>query len=114
MLEGVRRPGYAWLTLDVQSDGMPSVAYTPCLLPDQVGLWLLAYVPFLVATLLYVAWWSTKHTYTVLPQHTDDVPMQPLGTPRPGPPPKRVPRRFLRSLGAIAAPPLVVWLALQH
>lgn len=114
MLEGVRRPGYAWLALDVQPDGTPYVAYTPCLLPDQVQLWLLVYVPFLVMTLAYVAWWRTKHSYTILPQHTDDVPMHALGTPRPRAPQQRTPRRFLRTVGAIAVPPVVVWLALQH
>ncbi|TKY90146.1 hypothetical protein EX895_000144 [Sporisorium graminicola] len=66
MTEGVRKPGFARLSLfspptdaTVQSGSTPHVAmaYTPCLLPDQIGIWTQLYLPFFLVTLVGLKLW---------------------------------------------------------
>lgn len=66
MTEGVRKPGFARLSLfpppftsSSQPDTPPYVtmAYTPCLLPDQIGIWTRLYLPFFIITLLGLWFW---------------------------------------------------------
>ena len=51
---GVRHPGYQLLSLvpPVPGGTTPSFAHQPCLLPDQLGIYLNAYIPLLSLTLL--------------------------------------------------------------
>ncbi|KAH9892823.1 Metallo-dependent phosphatase-like protein [Cubamyces lactineus] len=52
MAMGIRRPGYQLLSLlPPSSPTSRSFAHTPCLLPDQLGIYLSVYVPLLVLTL---------------------------------------------------------------
>lgn len=111
MLEGVRRPGYAWLQLEVR-DGAPSLDYTPCLLPDQVRLWLV-YVPCFFATLWYVVRRCSAARGALLPSHTEEIPMEPLSVPRRAAP-RPVASRVSRTMASIAVVPLAFWLLLQH
>ncbi|GAC96690.1 potential Mn2+ homeostasis protein [Pseudozyma hubeiensis SY62] len=81
MTEGVRRPGFARLSLltppstsMAQSNAPPYVAmaYTPCLLPDQIGIWTGLYLPFFIATLVGLWLWprffhSRRDTQGYLP-----------------------------------------------
>lgn len=51
---GVRRPGYQLLSLippDTAHDGQ-SLAYRPCLLPDQLRIYLSVYIPLFVLSLI--------------------------------------------------------------
>lgn len=66
MTEGVRRPGFARLSLfsppptSIANPGRQahaSMAYTPCLLPDQIGIWTHLYLPFFVITLVGLKAW---------------------------------------------------------
>ncbi|KAI0645414.1 Metallo-dependent phosphatase-like protein [Trametes meyenii] len=53
MAMGVRRPGYQLLSL-IPPSASPDVqtfAHTPCLLPDQLGIYLSVYVPLIVLSL---------------------------------------------------------------
>ncbi|CDO69293.1 hypothetical protein BN946_scf184976.g12 [Trametes cinnabarina] len=53
MAMGIRRPGYQLLSLippSASPEG-PTIAQTPCLLPDQLGIYLSIYVPLFVITL---------------------------------------------------------------
>ena len=126
MTEGVRRPGYAWLRLEGVEGREPSVDYTPCLLPDQVHLWLGVYLPCFLAT---VAFLFVRHTclnirkpaVPLLPSHVSEA--------RFPAPSERVYRKtgvFVRAsglfglikrlghdLGMVAIFPLICWLALQ-
>ena len=61
MAMGVRRPGYQLLSLIPPTGSHPtgshqdedrSVAHRPCLLPDQLGIYLSVYVPLIVLTLI--------------------------------------------------------------
>ncbi|KAN0066368.1 hypothetical protein ACQY0O_000462 [Thecaphora frezii] len=58
MTEGVRRPGFARLSLFPPSTAgaNPTVAYVPCLLPDQIGIWTQVYIPALAVSLIVLAW----------------------------------------------------------
>ncbi|KAI0334970.1 hypothetical protein GY45DRAFT_1351073 [Cubamyces sp. BRFM 1775] len=53
MAMGIRRPGYQLLSLipPSSSPAVQTFAHTPCLLPDQLGIYLSVYVPLLVLTL---------------------------------------------------------------
>ncbi|KAJ8489043.1 hypothetical protein ONZ51_g3152 [Trametes cubensis] len=53
MAMGIRRPGYQLLSLipPSPSSTAQTFAHTPCLLPDQLGIYLSVYVPLLVLTL---------------------------------------------------------------
>lgn len=61
MTEGVHKPGFARLSLfSPPSDSSAShvaMAYTPCLLPDQIGIWTKLYLPFFLATLVGLKLW---------------------------------------------------------
>ncbi|KAH9947515.1 Metallo-dependent phosphatase [Amylocystis lapponica] len=53
MAMGVRRPGFQLLTLGAPAHASsPALADAPCLLPDQLGIYLNIYLPFVLATLL--------------------------------------------------------------
>ena len=54
MVMGIRHPGYQLLSLVPPSPdrGTPSFAHQPCLLPDQLGIYLNAYIPLLALTLI--------------------------------------------------------------
>lgn len=78
MTEGVRRPGYAKLSIFVdRKSGIASASYKPCLLPDQLSTWIWFY-PFLVVLVAGALWaWQRSQ----------------LGARRTGPvPPRRRPR----------------------
>ncbi|WFD29795.1 hypothetical protein MSPP1_000808 [Malassezia sp. CBS 17886] len=93
MLEGVQRPGFAWLELHApESHSAPAVDYTPCLLPDQVRIWLLLYVPCFLATALFLAVSRIRRASAAI-----------------------LPRYFDSAGGAfeLAIVPLLLWLALQ-
>ncbi|KAI0373398.1 hypothetical protein BV20DRAFT_734412 [Pilatotrama ljubarskyi] len=53
MAMGIRRPGYQLLSLvpPSTSPGAQTFAHTPCLLPDQLGIYLSVYVPLVALTL---------------------------------------------------------------
>ena len=73
MLEGVRRPGYARLRLyGPRSDGVPSLDYEPCVLPDQMALWLYVYLPCFVLTIAFMVFWR-MHRLPLLPSSTNDT-----------------------------------------
>ncbi|PWZ02919.1 hypothetical protein BCV70DRAFT_197171 [Testicularia cyperi] len=68
MTEGVRRPGFARLSLfsslpskdPATGKDLPwgvAAAYTPCLLPDQIGIWTQLYLPMLFVTLVGLLVW---------------------------------------------------------
>lgn len=61
MTEGVRRPGFARLSLFTAPADSPTdkttIAYTPCLLPDQIGIWTQLYLPMLGFTILALLIW---------------------------------------------------------
>lgn len=53
MAMGIRRPGYQLLSL-IPPTAFPdtqTIAHTPCLLPDQLGIYLSIYVPLIVMSL---------------------------------------------------------------
>ncbi|OJT07141.1 hypothetical protein TRAPUB_2007 [Trametes pubescens] len=53
MAMGIRRPGYQLLSL-IPPTAFPetqTIAHTPCLLPDQLGIYLSVYVPLIVLSL---------------------------------------------------------------
>ncbi|KAH9942328.1 Metallo-dependent phosphatase [Epithele typhae] len=54
MAMGIRKPGYQLLSLipPKQYQSGPSFAHQPCLLPNQLSIYLSVYVPFIVITLL--------------------------------------------------------------
>ncbi|KAI8975799.1 Metallo-dependent phosphatase-like protein [Trametes punicea] len=54
MAMGIRRPGYQLLSLipPSTSPSSRSLAHTPCLLPDQLGIYLSIYVPLIILTLV--------------------------------------------------------------
>ncbi|KDR75754.1 hypothetical protein GALMADRAFT_69101 [Galerina marginata CBS 339.88] len=57
MVMNVRRPGFQLLSLapaDLRQDGKPTYSDTPCLLPDQLGIYLNVYIPLLAISLLIV------------------------------------------------------------
>lgn len=57
MVMNVRRPGFQLLSLapiDMRVEGKPTHADTPCLLPDQLGIYLTVYIPLLAISLLVV------------------------------------------------------------
>nr|CDI51066.1 related to protein FR, involved in hyphal branching [Melanopsichium pennsylvanicum 4] len=64
MTEGVRKPGFARLSLfsppfSAQGSTVQytSMAYTPCLLPDQIGIWTRLYLPFFAISVLGLFLW---------------------------------------------------------
>lgn len=131
MLEGVHRPGFARLRLlapPVDRLKQPMLDYTPCLLPDQVGLWLWAYVPFLIATLAYLAGRSIvtargKEDGDLLPSYTlqSRAPRRSLlqfSTATPPAPARRsatmrCARHMARELALAGIVPLILWIFLQ-
>ncbi|KAL7281268.1 hypothetical protein ACG7TL_004576 [Trametes sanguinea] len=54
MAMGIRRPGYQLLSLTPPSSSpeIQTLAQTPCLLPDQLGIFLSVYIPLVVLTLV--------------------------------------------------------------
>ncbi|OSD03988.1 Metallo-dependent phosphatase [Trametes coccinea BRFM310] len=54
MAMGIRRPGYQLLSLTLPSASpeIQTLAQTPCLLPDQLGIFLSVYIPLVVLTLV--------------------------------------------------------------
>lgn len=54
MVMGIRHPGYQLLSLVPPSPdgGTPTVAHQPCLLPDQLGIYLNVYIPLVSLTLI--------------------------------------------------------------
>ncbi|SPC65128.1 related to protein FR, involved in hyphal branching [Ustilago sp. UG-2017b] len=79
MTEGVRKPGFARLSLFPPSDSSAqlTMAYTPCLLPDQIGIWMGLYLPFFILSLLGLLLWSrfvqqrTKTSASYLPLNSE-------------------------------------------
>lgn len=64
MTEGVRKPGFARLSLfsppasaSSSAEQHVAMAYTPCLLPDQIGIWTQLYLPFFVLSLVSLYLW---------------------------------------------------------
>ncbi|PWN52812.1 hypothetical protein IE53DRAFT_384747 [Violaceomyces palustris] len=59
MTEGVRKPGFARLSLfpppAPSSSATPSMSYVPCTLPDQIGIWTGLYIPLFVLTIIFVS-----------------------------------------------------------
>ena len=102
MLEGVRHPGYAWLQLHAEAP----MEYTPCLLPDQVGLWLFVYLPCFIASVMYLTWRRLSlRSSAYLPIHNDTTH---------APSKTAMLRRILRDIGHTALIPLLLWLCLQR
>ncbi|PPQ93810.1 hypothetical protein CVT25_013519 [Psilocybe cyanescens] len=57
MVMNVRRPGFQLLSLmpaDIRASDKPTHADTPCLLPDQLGIYLVVYIPLLAISLVIV------------------------------------------------------------
>ncbi|KAI0743823.1 Metallo-dependent phosphatase [Daedaleopsis nitida] len=54
MAMGIRRPGYQLLSLvpPTPNQADPTFSHRPCLLPDQLGIYLSVYIPFFCLTLL--------------------------------------------------------------
>ncbi|KAH9855252.1 Metallo-dependent phosphatase-like protein [Lenzites betulinus] len=66
MAMGVRRPGYQLLSLipPFSSSDSPTFAHTPCLLPDQLGIYLSIYVPLIVASLTVLLFSNVRRSCT--------------------------------------------------
>lgn len=117
MVEGVKRPGYAWLQLQLNGD-VPSVDYTPCLLPNQIALWLQVYLPLFVLTLAFVLFAPAfiRSNQSLLPIHQNQLPTKRrnlnlfVRTSSMG----AFLRRLGRDIGHIAIFPLLLWLFLQR
>ncbi|KAL4401411.1 GPI anchor biosynthesis protein [Malassezia pachydermatis] len=116
MLEGVQRPGYAWLELGMEGT-QPTLQYRPCLLPNQVWLWLGMYVPCLLLTLCLIVLapaWVPKSSATLLPHHyaatssTRQVSIFVRSTSILG-----LLRRVGRDTAMVGVIPLLLWLSLQ-
>ena len=54
MAMGIRRPGYQLLSLASLEGSAPTFLDAPCLMPDQLGIYLSTYVPFAVVSILIV------------------------------------------------------------
>lgn len=65
----VRRPGFQLLSLipaEMRTEGSLTYADTPCLLPDQLGIYINVYLPFLALSLLAVFLtnaFGSRHTF---------------------------------------------------
>ncbi|GJE94459.1 Metallo-dependent phosphatase [Phanerochaete sordida] len=69
MAMGVRRPGFQLLSLAPPSSvpaGTPAFADAPCILPDQLGIYLAVYVPLIVLSVLALL---LAHAYRVSQAH---------------------------------------------
>lgn len=57
MVMNVRRPGFQLLSLvpaEMRAEGLPTYADTPCLLPDQIRIYINIYLPLLALSVLAV------------------------------------------------------------
>lgn len=120
MTEGVRRPGFARLSLyaSSSSDAL-SVSYTPCLLPDQIGIWTHIYLPMFGFTLLTLLLWprffrpaSPKSGYLPLGNNKRDDDEDHTPTHQ-QPDTRRSRQGWLRDLLAVVVVALPFWLACQ-
>ena len=104
MAMGIRRPGYQLLSLVPPSSGGPSptFAHQPCLLPDQLAIYLNVYIPFLLLTLVVLLAVNigrvlSHHATASIPTRSGDAHAIPLAStagdvmdydlPPPSPPP---------------------------
>lgn len=127
MLEGVRRPGFARLQLNgnANAEQAGSIAYRPCLLPDQIALWLYVYVPCFLTTVMLLCWRTMKvSSRSTLPTHSGDDAheLYPLESGRTSllmhsktrcKAPRISPSRILSDIVVVALVPLPLWLFLQ-
>ncbi|KAK7472742.1 hypothetical protein VKT23_000852 [Stygiomarasmius scandens] len=67
MAMGIRRPGYQLLSLNPSPGSDASYADTPCLMPDQLGIYLSVYIPLLILSLLVLLLHSALRSRTWLP-----------------------------------------------
>lgn len=128
MTEGVRKPGFARLSLFPPS-GSPSqvtMAYTPCLLPDQIGIWTRLYLPFFLVSLLGLLLWprvsqrGAKTSAGYLPlndqiqrKRDDDDPPMTDERPRHAGPKRSTLGRWREDLLAVVILALPFWLFCQ-
>ncbi|WFD36820.1 hypothetical protein MCUN1_003710 [Malassezia cuniculi] len=112
MLEGVRRPGYARLRLYAphSTAGAPSIDYEPCLLPDQMGIWLWVYLPCAVLTVAFLVYKSIPRT-PLLPI-ADEIPLDGSVPVRKKQVRKHIPR-ILRNIYTVGLAPFILWVAIQ-
>ena len=88
MTEGVRRPGFARLSLfarDATTEAA-SMAYTPCLLPDQIAIWTQSYVPAFLLSVVFI-WaagrWSGSVASSELRSRGNFLPVSTMSTDDP-------------------------------
>lgn len=128
MTEGVRKPGFARLSLfpppaagQNSTERYVAMAYTPCLLPDQISIWTHFYLPFFVVSILGLFIWPrlTRSSSNVpagyLPlnhqrKRTDDDP--PMANERE---PRHKPQKggIVQDVGAVIIVALPFWIFCQ-
>lgn len=112
MLEGVHRPGYARLRLYAPHAAAAPAAldYAPCLLPDQINIWLFVYLPCLVVTLALLAAMRLRSSGHLLPL-ADEIPLD--GTPMRARRQRSTAAAIARDIVFVGAAPLALWVCIQ-
>lgn len=110
MLEGVARPGYAWLELGMR-DRVPTMEYRPCLLPNQLALWLSVYVPVACISMIALAVLAARRS--VGPKSSLPMYRRVNDAAAPRRPWRTLLQRAARSIGLVAVVPLGAWICLQ-
>lgn len=111
MLEGVHRPGYARLRLYApHAAAPPALDYAPCLLPDQISIWLYIYLPCFVVTLALLVAMRLRSKGQLLPL-ADEIPLD--GAPMRARRQRSTASAIGRDILAVGAAPLVLWLCIQ-
>jgi hypothetical protein len=116
MVMGVRQPGFELLSLATpRTPGAPSLAHTPCALPDQLGIYLELYVPLFAVSLVVIFLYAVMRGGKpgVLPKRSDP---EARSVSTPGPVRRRLhamertaPGRFALDFVTVAWPPLLLF-----
>jgi hypothetical protein len=120
MAMGVRRPGFQLLSL---SPSPPSSRTTPCLLPDQIAVYLRIYVPLLLFSLALLAGDTFRRSGQRCEDCMDGLDLDPPRGRLPGPAAhkwsrdagkrrKALLRAYGREVTAVAGPPALLWAAM--
>jgi hypothetical protein len=112
MAMGVRKPGFQLLTLS-SGHGDSSYADVPCLLPDQLGIYLNLYVPLIIFSLLILAL-SHVHRRTRgygnnMREKSPSLPAPNVSGPRRGVKTSEVVGALVKDVGSIAWPPVLLF-----
>jgi hypothetical protein len=121
MAMGIRRPGFHVLSLIPQQTigplaDSPFFFEKPCHLPDQLGIYLKLYVPFVVLSLIVLALYhlyQRTRGYNGLSQDSSESLPQPgVTTWRGGRASDGWARAFVRDVATIAWPPVLLFVTL--